>query len=387
MVYNEYQEAAQKILEADFLLVAAGSSFSADSNVRTYEQLLEHPAFKSQNMRLEDVVTTKLLAKDPELFYGFWGSLFNDAMEKSPHGGYDKLFNWKIDLFSVNSQTGALTRRMRKLMELDDDDDMALAGPFYIITTTIDNHFKRTFEDNEVWEMSGNVVGWQCSVGCTNDLWDAPQTYRFEVDPEKMRIADKSFTGNKKQPYDDKDDDDDEEEDEENGDEEKVEGFQHKFPTCIECGALARPNVEMISDPEWVSNEQTDATLFRIWRDAVKDLVTASSGDKQPSVVILEIGCPNDTKSARNETVTFIRSMNNILKASGRAAKSNATLIRINALPGPVEEDIKDQVMVFEDSGLEALCSIDRKLKRLRKAAGHVLSDEEIDSHEETDDD
>ena len=86
-------QAAVKIAEADFILIATGAGFSADSGLAVYKDIADIPAYHEQHLDYHDLCQPHWLAQGdesnvsevggkqisgPDLFYGFWGSCFND---------------------------------------------------------------------------------------------------------------------------------------------------------------------------------------------------------------------------------------------------------------------------------------------------------------------
>merc|ERR1740129_1965474 len=103
-------QAAAALSEADWVLVAAGAGFSADSGLPTYEDCRE------AGIDYDGLCRAELLFEDPELFYGFWAASTQRYRETKPHSGYAAL--------------GRLLQRH------------AAAGRSYIYTSNVDGHFR-----------------------------------------------------------------------------------------------------------------------------------------------------------------------------------------------------------------------------------------------------
>jgi len=67
-----------------------------------------------------------------------------------------------------------------------------------------------------------NTETWQCSLPCSEFLWDAPAEFLFEVDKETMKAPTTIAKGDVP-------------------DWTKHNGFVDNHPRCLKCGSLARP--------------------------------------------------------------------------------------------------------------------------------------------------
>ena len=75
---------ALAIRQSDVLLVCTGAGWSADSGLAVYKDVADVPAYHERNLTYRDICVPRFLDEEPELFYGFWGSCFNDYRETSP---------------------------------------------------------------------------------------------------------------------------------------------------------------------------------------------------------------------------------------------------------------------------------------------------------------
>jgi len=87
-VEHDLVRAAELLMNADYVLIAAGAGFSADSGLPVYKDIANVDAYKRLGLTYADLCTPDWLQRDPDLFFGFWGSCFNDYMDTSPHRGY-----------------------------------------------------------------------------------------------------------------------------------------------------------------------------------------------------------------------------------------------------------------------------------------------------------
>lgn len=140
--------------------------------------------------------------------------------------------------------------------------------PYGVYTSNVDGHFQRSGFEN-VCEVHGSVLHLQCSRPCSREIWDAGDL-EIQVDETSFRAV-------------------------------------GELPRCPRCNAVARPNILMFSDSQWVETRSLaqEQSLIR-WLGAL-DLKRLS---------ILEMGA--------GTTVPTVRYFSEYLQARG------ATLIRIN---------------------------------------------------------
>lgn len=113
-------------------------------------------------------------------------------------------------------------------------------GGVRIFTSNVDGQFQRAgFE--HVAEVHGSIHHLQCTAGCRREVWTA-DGLEVRADAATMRAV-------------------------------------APLPECASCGALARPNILMFGDFEWVSGRshaQLDA--LDAWRREQRDLVVIEIG-------------------------------------------------------------------------------------------------------------
>ncbi|WP_156755084.1 SIR2 family NAD-dependent protein deacylase [Actinokineospora pegani] len=112
-----------------------------------------------------------------------------------------------------------------------------------VFTSNVDGQFQKAgFE--HVAEVHGSIHHLQCSLPCRSDVWSAHDV-GVPIDPETMRA-----TG--------------------------------PLPTCPTCGSLARPNILMFGDADWVPDRsQAGLDALSDWRRAQRDLVVIEIGAGQ----------------------------------------------------------------------------------------------------------
>ena len=99
--------AAELLMSADYVLIAAGAGFSADSGLPVYKDIANVEAYKRLKLTYADLCTPDWLQRDPEMFFGFWGSCFNDYMDTEPHQGYGICKRWSDTHFYMASGEAA----------------------------------------------------------------------------------------------------------------------------------------------------------------------------------------------------------------------------------------------------------------------------------------
>eukprot|EP00124_Ichthyophonus_hoferi_P000276 Ihof_evm2s10 gene=Ihof_evmTU2s10 len=114
------KKAAEVIHNADFLLVATGAGWSADSGLSTYTDIANIQAYEDMGLTYRDLCVPKWIENDPAIFYGFWGSCFNDYRETEPHKGYYIIKRWKDHQFSDRNLWGSklLEEVLKEIREL-----------------------------------------------------------------------------------------------------------------------------------------------------------------------------------------------------------------------------------------------------------------------------
>jgi len=156
-----------------------------------------------------------------------------------------------------------------KLLELGKNKK----GGYFVFTSNVDGQFQKAgFDENRITEVHGSINHFQCTQNCTNHIWKDDGTY-IEIDPETFRAV-------------------------------------SELPTCINCGAIARPNILMFGDWNWIS-DRTDIQSNRLqnWLDSVSQ--------NSYKLVILEFGA--------GLAVPTIRYFGENI-----ASRYDATLIRVN---------------------------------------------------------
>jgi len=142
---------------------------------------------------------------------------------------------------------------------------------YFVVTSNVDRHFiKAGFSKSKIDEIHGSIHHMQCVQPCSSDIWSAKKI-KIDVDIENFRA---------KEP----------------------------LPYCKKCKAVARPNILMFGDWNWLEHREVKQ------RERFSNFLRQIGRSK---LAILEFGA--------GEMVPTIRKLSEIV-----AQDFNATLIRVN---------------------------------------------------------
>jgi len=173
-----------------------------------------------------------------------------------------------------------------------------------VFTSSVDGQFQRAgFGDRAIDECHGSIHHLQCLAPCSDHIWPAEDLVP-EVDEAQCEL-------------------------------------RRPLPLCPRCGGLARPNILMFGDGDWLDRRQAGQSLaLARWLDAVR----------RP--VVIEIGAGTDVPSVRRFSQAMLHDR-------------QARLIRIN----PRDAQVTDSRDVGLPMGaLDALVAIDACLEPQRKS-------------------
>lgn len=169
-----------------------------------------------------------------------------------------------------------------------------------VFTSNVDGHFQAAgFDREHVAECHGSIHRMQCTDPCTDNVWSADDV-SIDVDTTTMRAL-------------------------------------PPLPSCPTCGALARPNICMFGDFDWVAlDAQPTLDALNTWRREHRDA----------RLVVVEIGAGTALPTVR--------------RYAELASASSGALIRIN----PREPEVRhDRGVSLPMPALEALRGIDDRLR------------------------
>ncbi|TVT21607.1 NAD-dependent protein deacetylase [Amycolatopsis acidiphila] len=171
----------------------------------------------------------------------------------------------------------------------------AKPGGTAVFTSNVDGQFQKA-GCALVAEAHGSIHHLQCTVPCGTDVWSA-SGYEPDIDEASMRALE-------------------------------------PLPDCLVCGSLARPNILMFGDFDWISR-RSDEQLRAVneWRRA------------HPNLVVVELGAGKAVPTVR--------------RYAELASASTGALVRIN----PREPEIRhDRGVSLPYGALETLTALDELL-------------------------
>lgn len=153
---------------------------------------------------------------------------------------------------------------------------------YFIYTSNVDGQFQKAeFEDAFIEECHGSIHHFQCHKPCSGEIWDASNE-EIEVDLDIFEAIE-------------------------------------PLPKCKNCGAIARPNILMFSDWNWISHRSVEqGDRMQQWMETLDGL--------DAKVAIIEMGAGHAVPTVRLHSQRVNRSL-------------NATLIRINPRDFDVPEN------------------------------------------------
>jgi NAD-dependent SIR2 family protein deacetylase len=204
--------AADLIASAKALVLATGAGMGVDSGLPDYRGpegfWHAYPPYRALGLRFEELANPRWFKDDPSLAWGFYGHRLSLYRQVTPHDGYQAFLR-----LAERCQRGA-----------------------FAFTSNVDGHCQRAgFDEEHVVEIHGSFAGLQCSKNCSKNaacgLWSAASTSVI-VDDHGRALA--------------------------------------PLPACPHCGAIARPNILMFGDWQFL-DERTSAQLdrFHRWLDRV----------------------------------------------------------------------------------------------------------------------
>eukprot|EP00121_Abeoforma_whisleri_P006015 Awhi_evm2s5460 len=341
-----YKRAAKEIKEANVLIFLSGAGFSADSGLLVYKDIAHE--YMDEGYDYADLCTPTWIEEDPDLFYGFWGSCFNEYRAKAPHFGYNIIKSWRDKYFSskLSSPTASML-----------GENIPHHSNFFAITSNVDAHLKKVgFSKDEVFEIHGNSEEWQCSNGiCAGrhqlENINLPADYEFKI---KQRRAYKLESSTNKDKCN-------------NINMEVNNNNKHdNRPLCPFCGKALRPKIMMFCDEHYVSNIEPEDN-FDHWQENIKQHYSNEGSStrvteetekeiKKTKLVILEIGAGIRVPAIRARSSQCCRRFESTF--------DKTTMIRIGfeKLEQYLYKEI-DNVILIEDGALSALEKIDGAIK------------------------
>jgi NAD-dependent SIR2 family protein deacetylase len=289
--------AARAIFEADALLITTGAGMGVDMGLADFRSSnafwegLKHPEIR----RYEDFSSSEWFQKDPALAWGINYSQIKAYRDAKVHAGYEALL---------------------KMVQLVQQKQKSKGAAYFCWTSNIDGVLQRAgFDAGRVRECHGNIHRLQCSqrVAHTTGLdklftGGAKSTgaVNQEATPCMQKAQEPWAPGTGSHPLVELELE--ESEGAAHGNQ-GAEGRGHravgKLPSCIHCGALARPNVMFCTDVNYHATKQSTTinSKYNAWVDACR-------GKK---VVVIECGAGLAIPSVRVESEDIAESLGAVL--------------------------------------------------------------------------
>jgi NAD-dependent SIR2 family protein deacetylase len=269
------QHAAQLIKDADIFIITTGAGMGVDSGL---------PDFRGDS--------------------GFWqayppyaqrGISFVEAANPL-HFSDDPAFGWGFYGHRINLYRETIPHEGFHIIQHWIEQNRA---DYFVVTSNVDGQFQKAgYDEERMLEVHGSIHWLQCLQTCSHEIWENNEN--FDVNMEDMRVK--------------------------------------RYPRCLYCDEVARPNILMFGDSSWVSDRKNMQLLrFRNFRKL-------HHGKK---VVVLELGA--------GISIPTIRSITEDL-----GSEAETFVIRIN----PREAEISAPHISLPCSALDGLRMIDGALER-----------------------
>ena len=376
LLEGRIEDAAARLLSADFLLVATGAGMSVGCGLTTYRSSDDGSTALRTGVHEEDgsevpyelLASPTALAHTPTIFYDFMCRFFNAARDAQPSTAY---------------------RTLRALLDLHFP-----GGRGFVFTSNVDGmHLRAGFDG--VFECHGSKMRWQCAEPCQGRTWDlgsARPGFRFPIGAAAAAAAATAAAAARVAAAAAADEAADAgagaAQAEAEGDGPKrqrlLDGAEQRRlggggsgaspcateaelfvescaatgrPSCPACGGPARPAVLLFgADDAALYEEPAQLDAWDAWRRSTLDALAA---DRSKRLVIVEIGAGTAVPSVRNAS-------EDLLHEAGGARQ--CTLLRIN--PTPVTGDMSTAgVLALKATAEHAVEQIAARVRALAREA------------------
>lgn len=251
---EQFEQAAQLIAESDSLWIGAGAGMGVDSGL---------PDFRGNEGFWNSYPPYRHLGLS---FYDLANPVWFAKKPQQAWGFYGHRLNLYRDI-----QPHHGFELLRKWCRNK-------PGGYFVFTSNVDGHFQRAgFAEERVVECHGSIHYLQCTHPCSGDIWSS-EDFRPDIDDTTMQAA-------------------------------------HPLVQCPECNRIARPNILMFGDWNWVDSRcERQMARYEDWLN-----------ESQRNRVVLEFGAGTAVPSVRCE-----------------AERVPGQLIRVN----PREPDVHDGISV-----------------------------------------
>lgn len=215
---NQFQHAADLISEADALVIAAGAGIGVDSGL---------PDFRGTEGFWQ---TYPVLGKEKVDFHSIASP---EAFRTQPQRAWG-FYGHRLRLYrSTLPHPGfQILKRWGESKALG----------YTVFTSNVDGQFQKAgFDQSVIHECHGSLHHLQCMEPCSKDIWPA-DSFEPEIDEENCLLL-------------------------------------SPMPSCPRCGGLARPNVMMFNDWDWLEHRQArQAAYMEQWLSEVERMVVVEIG-------------------------------------------------------------------------------------------------------------
>ncbi len=246
---DKIKQASQWVSDAEALLITAGAGMGVDSGL---------PDFRGNSGFWKAYPPIAKLGKS-------FSQMANPQwFETNPKLAW-AFYGHRLNLYrEITPHTG-----YSKLLQVGSQKKYG----YFVFTSNVDGQFQKAgFDDNCIEECHGSIHHFQCTKLCKDEIWNA-ENEKVDVDLDEFEA-------------------------------------KGKLPTCPNCGALARPNILMFGDWNWLP-QRSDLQSNRM-QNWLSNII-----ENNAKLVIVELGAGNSVPTVR-------------MNSERVASYKNAQLIRIN---------------------------------------------------------
>lgn len=210
--------AAEKIANANLLIITAGAGIGVDSGLPDFRGEKgfwnAYPMYERLGLSFYDCANPIHFETDPHFGWGFYGHRLELYRKTTPHDGFNIMLNWGKNI----------------------------AEDYFVVTSNVDGQFQKAgFDPFKIYEIHGSIHHLQCLAPCCDAIWENNEN--IQIDYETMRAK--------------------------------------NIPKCRFCDRVARPNILMFGDYSWLpqrSHEQSDRFDNVIQNASGKNIVVVEVG-------------------------------------------------------------------------------------------------------------
>jgi NAD-dependent SIR2 family protein deacetylase len=217
---NIIQLAAQAIRAAETLFITAGAGMGVDSGLPDFRG---NQGFWKMHPAYAKAELTFADLADPQWF------------TTHPHRAWG-FYGYRYHLYQAT-----LPHEGFAILKKWQDNT---PNPGFVYTSNVDGHFQKAgFRPKHVYECHGSINHLQCNANCSDKIWSAPNL-NIEIDPDNLLAT-------------------------------------STLPSCPDCGSVARPNILMFGDWDWLSRRADQQRQhYYQWKLAVA----------KTRIVVIEVG-------------------------------------------------------------------------------------------------